>query len=119
PTPAQTAPDLLGLVVEELGAARRAELGLGAGEGVRIARVTGLAARQAGLNPGDVILQVGRQKGGSVAEFREVAKAYGPGREVGPGAQVRGLATADGPGGELRLLVRNARSTGFVSFTLR
>jgi len=100
PTPAQTAPDLLGLVVEELGAARRAELGLGAGEGVRIARVTGLAARQAGLNPGDVILQVGRQKVGSVAEFREVAKAYGPGDEV-------------------RLLVRNARSTGFVSFILR
>ncbi|KAA2285538.1 DegQ family serine endoprotease [Arenimonas fontis] len=99
--PAQApAPDLLGLAVEELSAARRAELGLGAGEGVRIARVTGLAARQAGLNPGDVILQVGREQVGSVAEFRRAAEAYKPGDEV-------------------RLLVRNARSTGFVSFILR
>ncbi|HLS83365.1 MAG TPA: DegQ family serine endoprotease [Arenimonas sp.] len=94
------APELLGLAVEELDAGRRAELGLGAGEGVRISRVTGLAARQAGLNPGDVILQVGREKVGSVAEFRKAAEGYTSGDEV-------------------RLLVRNARSTGFVSFVLR
>src|SRR5690606_22659322 len=94
------APELLGLAVEELDAGRRAELGLGAGEGVRISRVTGLAARQAGLNPGDVILQVGREQVGSVAEFRKAAEGYTSGDEV-------------------RLLVRNARSTGCVSFVLR
>ncbi len=98
--PALPAGDPLGLAVEDLSAARRAELGLGAGEGVRIARVTGLAARQAGLAAGDVILQVGREEVGSVAEFAAAARAFKAGDEV-------------------RLLVRNARSTGFVVFTLR
>ena len=98
--PALPAGDPLGLAVEDLSAARRSELGLGAGEGVRIARVTGLAARQAGLAAGDVILQVGREEVGSVAEFAAAARAFKAGDEV-------------------RLLVRNARSTGFVVFTLR
>ncbi|MBW8367941.1 MAG: PDZ domain-containing protein, partial [Arenimonas sp.] len=89
----------LGVVVEALDAAARAERGLAAGEGVLVTRVVGLAARSAGLSAGDVILQVGRTDVGSVAEF-EAAAAFKPGDEV-------------------RLLVRNARSTGFVTFTLR
>ena len=60
----------------------------------------GGSARQAGLAAGDVILQVGREEVGSVAEFAAAARAFKAGDEV-------------------RLLVRNARSTGFVVFTLR
>jgi len=90
----------LGVVVEELDAAARGALGLKAGEGVLVSRVSGLAARRAGLSPGDVILRVGRTDTGSVAAFETAAKALKSGEEV-------------------RLLVRNARSTGFLSFELR
>jgi serine protease Do len=90
----------LGLAVEPLDAAARAALGLEAGEGVLVARVEGLAARRAGIAPGDVVLRVGRQDVGSVEQFD---------------AAVKGLE----PGDEVRLLVRNARSTGFVAFTVR
>ncbi len=98
--PAAPATDPLGLAVEALTAARREELGLGAGEGVRVARVSGLAARHAGPAPGDVILEVGGKPVGSPADFAQAARAYGSGDEV-------------------RLLVRNARSTGFVGFVVR
>ncbi|WP_290890783.1 Do family serine endopeptidase [Arenimonas sp.] len=98
--PAPAAGNAMGVVVEELDASARAALGLRAGEGVLVGRVTGLAARQAGLAPGDVILQVGRVDIGSVAAFNTAVKDLKPGDEV-------------------RLLVRNARSTGFVAFTLR
>ena len=94
PTPtAPAAGNPLGVVVEALDAAGRSERGLQPGEGVLVSRVIGLAARRAGLAPGDVVLQVGRSDIGSVADFK--------------------------PGDEVRLLVRNARSTGFVTFTLR
>lgn len=104
-TPAAPAPDAaggnpLGLVVEELDAAARSALGLKAGEGVLVGRVAGLAARRAGLAPGDVILQVNKAQTGSVAAFE---------------AAVKGLKSGD----EVRLLVRNARSTGFVNFQVR
>jgi serine protease Do len=98
--PAPAAGNALGVVVEELDASARGALGLREGEGVLVGRVVGLAARQAGLAPGDVILQVGRADVGSVADFN---------------AAVKDLASGD----EVRLLVRNARSTGFVTFTLR
>ena len=98
--PAPAAGHALGVVVEELDASARSALGLRAGEGVLVGRVAGLAARQAGLAPGDVILQVGRADIGSVADFDAAVKALKSGDEV-------------------RLLVRNARSTGFVTFTLR
>jgi len=95
-----TAGNPLGVVVEELDAAARGALGLKAGEGVLVSRVSGLAARRAGLSPGDVILRVGRTDVGSVRAFEAAAKALKSGDEV-------------------RLLVRNARSTGFVTFELR
>ena len=99
--PAQVpAANPIGLEVEALDAAARSAMGLQAGEGVLVARVSGLAARQAGLSPGDVVLRVGRQDVGSVADFR---------------AATQGLKAGD----EVRLLVRNARSTGFVTFVLR
>jgi serine protease Do len=102
-TPAAAEPangNVLGLAVEELDAAARAALGLKADEGVLVARVAGLAARRAGVVPGDVILQVNKATVGSVADFE---------------AAVKDLASGD----EVRLLVRNARSTGFVTFQVR
>lgn len=98
--PAPAAGNPLGLVVEELDAPARAAMGLAAGEGVLVGRVTSLAARQAGMNAGDVVLRVNKQDVGSVEDFE---------------AAIEGL----GAGDEVRLLVRTARSTGFITFTLR
>jgi len=89
----------LGVVVAELDAAARARLGLGAGEGVRISRVASLAARQAGLEPGNVILQVGRTPVGSVAAFERALAGHKSGDRI-------------------RLLVRNEQSTGLVTLTI-
>jgi serine protease Do len=98
--PAPEAGNPLGLVVEELDAPARAAMGLAAGEGVLVGRVTSLAARQAGMNAGDVVLRVNKRDVGSVEEFEEAIEGLGPGDEV-------------------RLLVRTARSTGFITYTLR
>ncbi len=86
----------LGIVVGELDAASRAKMGLQPGEGVRISRIAGLAARQAGLSPGDVILQVGKNPVGNAAQFQSALKSIKRGDRV-------------------RLLVRNADSTGLVT----
>jgi serine protease Do len=86
----------IGIVVGDLDAPARSRLGLPAGQGVRIARIASLAARQAGLAPGDVILQVGKQPVGSSAQFESALKSVKPGDRV-------------------RLLVRNAESTGLVT----
>ena len=86
----------LGLVVGDLDAAARNRLGLKPGEGVRIARIASLAARQAGLQPGDVVLQVGKTPVGSAAEFESALKSVKSGDRV-------------------RLLVRNNESTGLVT----
>lgn len=88
----------LGLVVQELTAAERSELGLKPGEGVRIARVEGLTARRAGISAGDVVLMVGSARVGSVAQFNAAVKAVKSGDSV-------------------RLLVRNEQSTGFIAIT--
>ncbi|MCE4281016.1 PDZ domain-containing protein, partial [Xanthomonas hortorum] len=63
--------ELLGLQLADLTAAERSRLGLEAGEGVRIASVTGAAARstQPPLSPGLIIARVGRTKVGSVADI--------------------------------------------------
>ena len=98
--PEPAAANRLGVSVEALDASARAALDLGPDQGVLVSRVAGLAARQAGLAQGDVILQVGSRSVATVAQFEAAAKALVPGEEV-------------------RLLVRNARSTGFVSFVLR
>jgi serine protease Do len=98
PSPSAPAADLnkLGIVVSELDPAARSKLGLNPGEGVRIARIASLAARQAGLSPGDVILQVGKNTVGSKAQFESALKGVKSGDRV-------------------RLLVRNAESTGLVT----
>ncbi len=98
--PAAKSSNPLGLVGQPLDAADRRGLGLGAGEGVGIARVEGLAARNAGIQPGDVVLSVGRVAVDSPAALdREL-------REVTAGETVM-------------LLVRRGGATQFVAVTPR
>ena len=66
----------LGLTVRDLSSSERQQLGLKAGEGVEVTTATG-PARDAGLQPGDVILRVGQQRIGSLAAFESAVKAYG------------------------------------------
>lgn len=101
PAPGAKAPAIaksnaLGVVVGNLDASTRGKLGLGANEGVRISQVTGMAARQAGLTAGDVILQVGKVAVSNTAQFDAAVKAFKSGDRV-------------------RLLIRNADSTGLVT----
>src|SRR5690606_14334458 len=81
PAPASDA-NALGLVTQELTDAQRRQLGLEAGEGVRIARVEGDAAREAGLVPGDVVLRVGRTPVGSSAALAREVRGVKPGQTV-------------------------------------
>ncbi|MEO6263526.1 MAG: DegQ family serine endoprotease [Luteimonas sp.] len=90
----------LGLVGQPLDADDRRQLGLKPGEGVGIARVEGLAARNAGLQPGDVVLSVGRDPVDSpTALDRELRKV-----KVGK---------------TVMLLVRRGGATQFVAVTPR
>ncbi|MGY8564955.1 DegQ family serine endoprotease [Paracidovorax citrulli] len=73
---------LLGLDVADLTAPQRQQLGLDAGEGVRITSVKGQAARDARLSPGMVILQVGRTPVGSVAALNKALGGYKKGDVV-------------------------------------
>lgn len=72
----------LGLVVENITAQQRSQLGLKNGEGVLITRVLGPAAMQAGLQPGDVILMVGQRSVGSAKAFDQALQGYKPGDDV-------------------------------------
>ncbi len=72
----------LGLVVEALTADQRDALDIDAGQGVVISRVTGMQAREAGLQAGDVILMVGQTRVGSVAEYKAATKDVKPGDVV-------------------------------------
>lgn len=73
---------LLGLEVADLTAPQRQQLGLAAGEGVRITRVTGQSARDARLSQGMVVLQVGRTPVGSVAALNKALAGYSKGDVV-------------------------------------
>ncbi|MCA1715024.1 MAG: PDZ domain-containing protein, partial [Gammaproteobacteria bacterium] len=98
--PGAAASNPLGLIGQTLGADERRKLGLAADEGVLIARVEGLAARSAGIQPGDVVLSVGRTAVDS------------------PGAldrQLRGVKA----GQTVMLLVRRGGATQFVAVTPR
>ena len=97
--PAAATSDILGISVAELDAGTRQRLGLKAGEGVGITRVDGTSAMEARLQPGLVILQVGRTPVGSVAAFNQ---------------QLRGVKAGD----VVMLLVRSPRGgTSFVAVT--
>ncbi|HEY4092460.1 MAG TPA: Do family serine endopeptidase [Luteibacter sp.] len=89
----------LGLSVEDIDAQSRSELGLKAGEGVVVSKITGRAAASAGLQTGDVILMVNQKRVGSAAAFRDA---------------VKGVKEGD----TAMLLVRRADSTRFVGITV-
>ena len=72
----------LGIVGEDLDPDKRRQLGLEPGEGVLVARVEGLAAREAGLRPGDVILAVGRSDVTSASALNAQLRAVGAGKPV-------------------------------------
>src|SRR3546814_9067766 len=79
---ADTAANPLGLVGQDLDADDRRQAGLESGEGVGIARIDGLAAREAGLQPGDIVLRVGNETVGSVAALDEALAGGKPGQTV-------------------------------------
>ena len=80
--PAQASRGILGLRIAELDADDRRQLGLKSGEGVGVIGVESMAAREAGLTPGDVILQVGRTAVGSAASLQSALAGVKPGETV-------------------------------------
>ncbi len=80
PSPSGTNP--LGIVGQELDAATRKQLGLRAGEGVLVTRVNSAAAREAGLEPGTVVLQVGRTPVGTPTALNRELAGLKPGDTV-------------------------------------
>ncbi|MBS0460515.1 MAG: DegQ family serine endoprotease [Proteobacteria bacterium] len=80
--PANAAGNALGILGKDLLPEQRARLGLQAGEGVLVAQVKGDAARNAGLQAGDVVLAVGRTDVGSVAALDAQLRAVGTGKPV-------------------------------------
>ncbi|MEG2804925.1 DegQ family serine endoprotease [Stenotrophomonas sp.] len=81
-TPQAGSNALLGLEVADLTAPQRKQLGLGAGEGVRVTRVNNASAREAGLAPGMVILQVVRTPVGSVVALDKALAGFKKGDVV-------------------------------------
>ncbi|MEP7044379.1 MAG: Do family serine endopeptidase [Dokdonella sp.] len=72
----------LGIVVDEISADQRKQLGLNPGEGVVVTRVATAAARRTAVAPGDVILMVGRKPVKSVADFNGATHDVKPGESV-------------------------------------
>ena len=71
----------LGMVVEDLTAEQRQQLGI-KDDGVVVTRITGVPARRAALQPGDIVLMVGKQKVKTAAEFNTAVKGVQPGESV-------------------------------------
>jgi len=86
----------LGVVVDDITADQRKQIGLDTQEGVVVTKITGAAARRAALAPGDVILMVGRKPVKSVGEFN---------------AAVKGVKAGD----SVMLLVRREDATSFIA----
>ncbi len=80
--PAHESANPLGLIGEALDGNDRKQLGLESGEGVGIARVEGMAAREAGIRPGDVVLSVGRADVDSPAKLDRALAGAKPGQTI-------------------------------------
>jgi serine protease Do len=80
--PEATKPDVLGLVVGELGDEQRKRLGIDAGSGVLVQKVEAGAAKLAGIREGDVLTMFDGQPVGSVKQFREILAAMPLGKSV-------------------------------------
>ncbi len=80
--PAAAAGNPLGIVVEELTVDQRKQLGIEDGQGVVVTRIAGNAARRAAIEPGDVILMVGRKPVKSAADFNASLKDVKAGDSV-------------------------------------
>jgi len=81
-SPSAAAGNPLGIVVDELSADQRKQLGITNGEGVVVTRIAGTAARRTALTAGDIILMVGRKPVKSVADFNSALKSAKPGDSV-------------------------------------
>jgi serine protease Do len=88
----------LGIVVEDLTSEQRQQLGL-KDQGVVITRVDGQTAQRAALQPGDVVLMVGRKSVSSTGDFE---------------ASVKQLKSGD----SVMLLIRRNDVTSFVALTV-
>jgi len=99
PTPSgPSSATALGLTARELDPALRQRLGVDEGEGVLLADIAPAVASETGLRTGDVVLAIGRESVGSVADFN------------------RGLADVE-PGETVMLLVQRGGQTQFVAVT--
>jgi serine protease Do len=72
----------LGMAVSELTQEQRKELDLTAAKGVIVESVTGQAAREAGIQQGDVILMLNNQEITSVAQFNQLVQGLPAGKTV-------------------------------------
>ncbi|MEO7431700.1 MAG: DegQ family serine endoprotease [Dokdonella sp.] len=72
----------LGIVVEELTPQQRKEAGIDGDTGVVVTKITGAAARRAAIQPGDVILMIGRKPVTTAADFNAGVNAVKPGDSV-------------------------------------
>ncbi|MEZ5462181.1 DegQ family serine endoprotease [Dokdonella sp.] len=88
----------LGILVEDLSAEQRKQLGL-KDEGVVITRITGSSARRAALQPGDIVLMVGRTSIKTSEGFQSAVNA---------------LKQDD----SVMLLIRRNETTSFVALTV-
>ncbi len=86
----------LGVVVDDLTADQRKQLGIENNEGVVVTRISGASARRAALAPGDVILMIGRKPVKSISDFNAAVKDVKPGDSV-------------------MLLVRREEATSFIA----
>jgi serine protease Do len=97
PATGTTSGNGLGVVVGAISDEDREQLELG-NEGVVVEKVTGVEARRAGLQEGDVILMVGRKQIASVKDFEAASRAAAAGKAV-------------------MLLVRRGDASSFVAIT--
>ena len=89
----------LGIVVDDLTAEQRKQLGIKDAQGVVVTDVRGPAAQRTPIQPGDVITMVGRKAVRSAAEFNAAVKDVKPGESV-------------------MLLMRRGDATQFVAVTV-